>query len=818
MKSKLIKFLLVPMVLLLMVFITACDQTVDNTEALNSAKNDLALVFASSDSASNVTVNLTLPTTVGDFDITWVSSNTAVISNAGVVVRPAAGEDDVSVTLTATITDGTLSVDKTFTLTVKAVPAPVTYTVTFDSNGGTRAVTQTIVTGEKATLPYQPLRDGYTFGGWYSDEALTTAWNFATNTVTANITLYAKWVAIMYSVTFEENGGSTVADLTNFTYGDHITAPTEPTRAGYTFGGWYKNEALTSAWVFTADVVKGDTTLYAKWTAIVYTVSFNVDGGSAVADLTNVMTGTTITAPTAPTKADYTFGGWYKEATLTNAWNFTTDMVTADTTLYAKWIPIVYTVSFNVDGGSAVADLTNVMTGTTITAPTAPTKANYTFDGWYKEVGLTTAWNFTTDTVTADTTLYAKWAPILFTVSFEVDGGSVVADLTNVMSGTSITAPTDPTKDGFNFMGWYKEVELTNLWVFATDVVSANTTLYAKWEAAIISISTAQQFYDMATGGSSDDFILANDIDFTGFTYTVTGSGTTFKGTLDGNGMTISNITVTGDVDATYGGIFQRTNGATIFDLTIDNANVTVPGRAGVLIGRIETSTTTLSNIVIMNSSVSGTKGEGVGILIGNASLGIVATNIQIINSTATNSNKNVSYIIGRADNEVTLSDIYVYGSTAESTASPSTDHGVAGLIGYTNNAAVVVTLTRIVIEDSILKGRSIGSLIGYFRYGSLSATDVMTDIEFVYGGVDGQQGIIGRRNTDSNTTDPVLSHVFAHFVNQQVGAAVQLDPAFMLADLTGLNQAWWTTNILGITQSALWAYDATSTFYRIAS
>ncbi|MBU2480735.1 MAG: InlB B-repeat-containing protein, partial [Proteobacteria bacterium] len=90
--------------------------------------------------------------------------------------------------------------------------------------------------------------------------------------------------------------------------------------------------------------------------------------------------------------------------------------------------------------------LTNVMQGSAVTEPTAPTKDGFDFMGWYKEVGLTTAWNFATDTVTSNTTLYAKWTPITFTVTFNVDGGSAVASLPSVMSGTMITAPTAPTK------------------------------------------------------------------------------------------------------------------------------------------------------------------------------------------------------------------------------------------------------------------------------------------------------------------------------------------------------------------------------------
>ncbi|WP_318615743.1 DUF4073 domain-containing protein, partial [Sporosarcina sp. YIM B06819] len=113
-------------------------------------------------------------------------------------------------------------------------------------------------------------------------------------------------------------------------------------------------------------------------------------------------------------------------------------------------------VIFDAQGGSVVESKTAIY-NTAITAPTVPTKAGYTFDGWYKEVGLTNAWDFTEDTVTSATTLYAKWTINNYTVTFDSQGGSAVSDKTTNYN-TAITAPTAPTKVGYTFDGWYKEV------------------------------------------------------------------------------------------------------------------------------------------------------------------------------------------------------------------------------------------------------------------------------------------------------------------------------------------------------------------------
>lgn len=150
--------------------------------------------------------------------------------------------------------------------------------------------------------------------------------------------------------------------------------------------------------------------------ATTYTVTFDAnEHGTAPAALTGIASGSTITAPTAPTADGYIFGGWYKEAACTTPWNFATDKVTKDTTLYAKWTATppaaTYTVTFDANGhGSAPDPLTGIASGNTITTPTAPTATDgYTFDGWYKEAACTTPWDFATDKVTDNITLYAKW-------------------------------------------------------------------------------------------------------------------------------------------------------------------------------------------------------------------------------------------------------------------------------------------------------------------------------------------------------------------------------------------------------------------------
>ncbi|MBQ0040418.1 MAG: InlB B-repeat-containing protein [Clostridiales bacterium] len=165
-----------------------------------------------------------------------------------------------------------------------------------------------------------------------------------------------------------------------------------------------------------------------------YTVTFNMQGhGTQIDPLNNVISGSKISAPTAPTAAGYTFGGWYKEAACTNAWNFNEDTVTTDTTLYAKWsqnptpppAPTEYTVSFDLNGATGeVPTAQTIASGGTATKPN-PTFTNHTLEGWYKTKNadgtLSNKWDFNSP-VTADMTLYARWTrrivDIIETVNF----------------------------------------------------------------------------------------------------------------------------------------------------------------------------------------------------------------------------------------------------------------------------------------------------------------------------------------------------------------------------------------------------------------
>ena len=322
------------------------------------------------------------------------------------------------------------------------------------------------------------------------------------------ITVYAKWQR-KFVMTFNMNN----TDATNQTYAttmsDYDTLvilPEDPKLTGYTFAGWYTAKACEDSQAVNAETFKVTyaRTLYAKWTKVKYTVSFDSNGGSAVAPIADVEYKSLITLPEAPTATGYTFEGWFKDAQLKNEFDAANDMITDNTTLYAKW-SVQYTVTFNSMGGSAVEAI-QVKNGTKATLPEEePTKADVVFFAWYTDEACEHEWDLY---VEGNMTVYAKWVTPL-TVSFNSNGGSEVADI-KVKAGKTITLPADPTKAEKGFVAWYADEALTTLFDPATPI-TADTTLYARWadfsmaqlkaqfladvNAALEKTATADQFY-----------------------------------------------------------------------------------------------------------------------------------------------------------------------------------------------------------------------------------------------------------------------------------------------------------------------------------
>ena len=338
-------------------------------------------------------------------------------------------------------------------------------------DGDSEYAKQVLPSGTLATRPDAPAATpGYTFGGW--NKADGTAWDYASDKVTDNITLYAKWAANTYTITFDTAGGSEVITKTiEVTYGEQFGDMPVPKREGYVFLGWY--DALVGGKCYGDSDGKSTSpydkdvsiTLYAQWAeAPSRMVYFNTCGGTMTGPVEVLhKLNTPIAKPDNPTKPGHTFNGWYTDSALTQAWNFD-DWVTGELKLYAGWTVNQYTITFDTNGGSEIAPITQDY-GTEITAPDNPTRKGYTFKGWDKEIP---------ETMPADNiTVKAQWETNQYTITFDANGGSEIAPITQDY-GTEITVPADPTRKGYTFKGWDKEIPET--------MPAENITVKAQWE------------------------------------------------------------------------------------------------------------------------------------------------------------------------------------------------------------------------------------------------------------------------------------------------------------------------------------------------
>ena len=319
----------------------------------------------------------------------------------------------------------------------------VSHRVSFDSTGGSEVMSQAVEDGKTAVKPEDPVRSGYVFGGWYADAELTVPYDFA-SAVTSDITLFAFWSEeaqqtpeenkepengtspegqgeekTSFTVTFNSMDGPEIPPQ-NVEAGGTVGMPEAPSREGFTFGGWYSDEALTTQYAFDTPVT-ADITLYAKWDQVsaTKTVTFNSNGGSEVPPQ-SIENGNTASWPQDPTREGFSFKGWYADEGLTVAYAFT-EPVTEDITLYAKWEgntssahSITVTAGQN---GTVSVDRTVAAVGETVKITATPSAGYKT-----KSVSVKTADG--TDVAVSDGTFTMPDADVTVSAEFEDDAAN----------------------------------------------------------------------------------------------------------------------------------------------------------------------------------------------------------------------------------------------------------------------------------------------------------------------------------------------------------------------------------------------------------
>ena len=376
------------------------------------------------------------------------------------------------------------------------------HTVTFNANGGTytggTTYTALVAHTMTATAPAaaaNPTRTGYTFGSWYKEAACTTQWNFTSDTVTDDITLYAQWnpgIGTEYKVHHYKEGT---------TVGDYAASPEIESRTGQTdhtftaaeingmkkttYPGFEFDKHEPASPSIAAD---GSTVVKVYYKRKTVNVTFNLNGGniggSTTAQTRTGRFGTMFTAPANPVKTGYTFGSW-SPSSGSPALSSPSTFPASDAAYTVQWVANTntpYTVkhlqqNINDDNYTEVtADAQNNLQGTTDGTPAVTPK---TYTGF--EAG-----SYTPTTIAADgsTVIEVRYNRKVYTVTFNANGGTPAPSNPSVRYEGKVIEPPTMSKTGYTFGGWYGTSALSGSpWNFTSGKVITHTNLYAKWTA-----------------------------------------------------------------------------------------------------------------------------------------------------------------------------------------------------------------------------------------------------------------------------------------------------------------------------------------------
>lgn len=367
---------------------------------------------------------------------------------------------------------------------------PVEYTLTYDlkdgTYGGENPVTYTYA--ERPALPVEAdiTHTGYKFKGWLLGSETISQVPVSGGIVSDGgrkvaFSVSASWEVINYDIVFRENGGTAV-ESRSYSVEKGIIESEMPvtTRTGYTFLGWFIGETKCT------DVAAGSgkLTLDAKWEPIVYAIDYRLNGGTNPDDAPVSFTCEQAVTLPKPSKENYSFAGWFTDETLTTPVSEIPANTTGDKVFYAKWSAKTYTLTFDANGGKISRSEQTYEYGTAAEFVFKPYRDSYDFAGWYLDKECTKAYGSRIETTSSgDHTLYAKWTPKAYTITYDTYYGTIVSEhVATYTTEDEVTLPEKVTRDGFSFAGWCADDLLTTKVTKISKGSSGNKTFYATWD------------------------------------------------------------------------------------------------------------------------------------------------------------------------------------------------------------------------------------------------------------------------------------------------------------------------------------------------
>lgn len=380
--------------------------------------------------------------------------------------------------------------------TLYAVWALNNYLIVYELYGGANDLSNpenyTLLSGD-ITLN-SPVREGYTFGGWYTDSAFTNQIAVISSGSYGGLVLHAKWTANQKQIIFNANGGSgEMQPITAYTGQTVALTPNAFEKTGYVFMGWAKESGESASYPDGGnyEVGLGDGyTLYAVWKIITYQVRFVLNGGSFghyVMSHYQYYTYSEIDVNlSTPTRNGYDFDGWYLTPALSGEKTFTIPAyTTGNYTVYAKWIAKTITITYDSNGADGEIAPREVAVGATITLDknVLSHPLNYKFAGWGTNKNSASYGDEARFTAGASSvTLYAIWVQTAFAITYNLDGGTnSTANPTGYNTEGLTINLVNPVKKGHTFLGWYTESAYTNKITQIETGSTGDYELHAKW-------------------------------------------------------------------------------------------------------------------------------------------------------------------------------------------------------------------------------------------------------------------------------------------------------------------------------------------------
>jgi len=369
--------------------------------------------------------------------------------------------------------------------------------LTYDANGGTVSSAGNDVYYQEpyGRLPI-PSRNGYAFGGWYTQKEGGTPVQEGTIVESkTDITLYAHWNEKGYTVRFDAKGGKVDTATLEVRYGEAPENLPTATRNGFKFLGWYASKDSTKP-ISEEDIsrITEDKTYIAKWEGEQYTLTLDANGGEVKSKTKPVVLGKTYGSLPVPRRTGYRFAGWYTKSALgSKVTESTVVIVPENHTLYAMWEPEVFIVTYRPNHGTVEVPDVAVPVGTEYNQFPQAVRDGYSFVGWYNSLS---AGKKVTKVSEADI-LYARWKANQYTVSLDAGVETQKNATIKVTYGEKYGTLPTPVKEGATFEGWYTKKDGGTRITKATKVeVPQDHTLYAAWKGVSVELS-----FD-AVGGS----------------------------------------------------------------------------------------------------------------------------------------------------------------------------------------------------------------------------------------------------------------------------------------------------------------------------